>query len=156
MPPFVMDVNLIDRLSFNPGEPILLGRAVYSTFTSPVTGTVQYQITGPVGLVLNGIANTTFYPGMNSNMVVTSSAVSLPLGSYTLSTIATAQGESSGNTVTFEFAGGPAPSFSFGPLSTPQELVRVDGSANEIPISVREVSLDDRVKSRRNIVLGSK
>ena len=79
--PFVMDINLINRTSFNPGESILFGTAIYSTFTTPVTGTVQYQVTGPVGVIFNGITNATFNPGMNLSLVGVTTPVSIPAGS---------------------------------------------------------------------------
>ena len=58
-------------------------------------------------------------------------------------------------TVKFDFAGGPAPSFNFAPLSAAQDIMLRDGSLTESPIIVREVSLDNRSKSVQHIVVGS-
>jgi hypothetical protein len=134
MHPYVLDLDLVYRTSFSPGEALVLSRAVYSTFPSPVTGTVQYQIAGPFGLILDGVVNATFAPGMNVAFAPVGTPVNIAPGRYTLTTIATTSGQSIGNSTSFDIAGGAAPSFSSTIEPATSGMIQIDGKLRETPL----------------------
>jgi hypothetical protein len=125
--PNVRDGNLVTRSSFSPGEAIVLYRAVYSTFAAPTTGTVRYQILSGGTLVFDGPVNATFNPGTNGSSIGISTSATIPAGTYTFTTVATAQGQTSTSSTTFTIAGGVAPNLN--PLVQPNEkpLIWSDG-----------------------------
>jgi hypothetical protein len=112
--PFIDDINVITRTAFSPGEAIFLNRVVYSSFISPVSGTVRYRLTGVDGNGIDGMTlmdqtiNTTFSPGLNTSYLGVNTNLSLASGVYTFVMTATAQGETSTRSTTFLVAGGGA------------------------------------------------
>jgi hypothetical protein len=117
--PYVGDDNLITRSSFSPGEDIVLFRTVYSTFAAPTTGTVRYQLSANGGVIFDNLVNTTFNPGTNGSFIAIGTPASIPSGTYTFTTIASAQGQSSTSSMTFTIAGGQVPSLS--PFAQPND-----------------------------------
>jgi len=102
---------------FSPGEPIVLVRTVYSTFSAPVAGTVRYQIMYVQNLAYDQTVNTTFQPGMNTSFLSLSTGATLPVGTYTFNVTATAQGEQSTSSTQFLFSGPRAPALNFDRIS---------------------------------------
>src|SRR5206468_2129388 len=115
--PHVEDFNFVARTMFSPGEPIVLVRTVYSTFSAPVAGTVRYQIMYVQNLAYDQTVNTTFQPGMNTSFLSLSTGATLPVGTYTFNVTATAQGEQSTSSTSFLFSGPRAPALNFDQIS---------------------------------------
>jgi hypothetical protein len=136
--PYVEDINLIGRTVFSQGETFLVVRTVYSSFPTPVSGTVRYQVQG-TGANIDTTINVTFNPGENSGLIPLTSSVNIPPASYTVTITATAQGATNSNTAQFSFVPGVAPSLAIEPeaktsaRSSSTELFRID-SAGEIAL----------------------
>jgi hypothetical protein len=108
--PFVNDVNVITRTSFSPGEVVFLNRVIYSTFVTPVSGTVRYRITGiGASTLMDQTINATFSPGLNTTYLGVTINVGLPPGAYTFVMTTTAEGQTSTSSAMFWVIGGGAP-----------------------------------------------
>src|SRR6185369_826120 len=108
-------------------------RTVFSTFATPTTGTVRYQISVGGTLVFDGPVNATFNPGINGSSIAISTSAAIPSGTYTFTTVANAQGQSVSSSMTFTIAGGAAPNLS--PLVQPNEKFMIwrDGVEQQRP-----------------------
>jgi hypothetical protein len=111
LPPILEDIDFVERSSFSPGEPaVVLNRYVYSTFTAPVSGTVQYQVTLAGSPFFKYTVNTTFNPGINSGYI---GVTNVPLGMFGFSVVATAAGQTSTGSTPFVVTGAAAPAVNF-------------------------------------------
>jgi hypothetical protein len=108
--PFVYDINGITRTSFSPGEVIFLNRVIYSSFTTSVTGTVRYRITGlGASTLMDQTITATFSPGLNTSYLGVTTNVGVPPGAYTFVMTVTAQDQTSTSSSMFFVVGGGAP-----------------------------------------------
>jgi hypothetical protein len=145
--PHVDDINGIARTSFSPAETLFFFRAVYSTFAAPTAGSVRYQLQAPGGVTaLDGTFNTTFYPGVNVSFVGVTTTQSIPPGTYTLVTTATAGGQGSTSQIPFSIVGPPAPQASSSTALDQKRLVTEPNMFSIEPISPKMV-LENNVRS---------
>jgi hypothetical protein len=108
--PAASDINLVFRSSYSPGESMFLYRFVYSSFPTPVTGTVRYQVKGlGATTLLDTTVNTTFNPGMNASSLGIVTSASIPAANYTFIITATAQSQSATGQYIFAIAGAVTP-----------------------------------------------
>ena len=131
-PGLVMDINLVTRTAFSPGESLLLFRRALSTFPAPLAGTVRYQITGLGSTLLDSTFNVTFTPGMNTSFIPVTTSIGIPARTYTFTMTATAQGQTSTTSTTFTISGGSAPPLNFGLTSQDEK----PGPTQEYPVQL--------------------
>jgi hypothetical protein len=149
--PNVRDYNLVTRTSYSPGEPIVFYRAVYSTFTTPVSGTVRYLVKDPLAVtVLDSTVNTTFSPGMNVSGIVVTTSQNIGQGTYTLAIEATAQGLSSNNSTTFGILGGAAPPLSVVVQPDDKNAIFANYISNEFPATTPGTFVNDGFEAIEN------
>ncbi len=145
--PNIRDINLVTRSSVSPAETLVFYREIYSTFAAPVSGTVRYQIINPQGsVVFDAPVDATFNPGTNVSFILITLSGSAQPGTYTLTTIANAQGQSSSSSTSFGIAGGVAPSINAVSQAGDKNLILIDSkSIIEFPAPLREV--DDALEA---------
>jgi hypothetical protein len=150
--PYTTDINGNVRTSFSPGENVYFWIGVYSTFGTPVSGTVRFQLFTSSGIaILDVPAPFSFTPGVSGGFVGIGTPQTIPADTYTFTTIVTGGGASSSASTTIVFAGGPAPTVS----SSLQPMVRaesgnasfVSGGLGKVTASVHNVRVNDAEES---------
>jgi hypothetical protein len=150
--PYVADINFVARTAFSPGETLVLVRTVYSTYPTPVTGTVRYLLTAPASgsTFIDSTVNVTFNPGVNTSFIAVTSSATVPRDTYNFTVTAAAQGQTSTSSPTsFVFAGPTAPSTTFSltsqDRSSSQGIFQID-----VPVEETEFKnlTEDRIPRR--------
>ncbi len=112
--PYVTDINGVPRTILAPGESFYLVRTVYSSFPTPVPGTVRYVVLSDAGKNLfDDVVSTTFSPGENKSFFGLTSSASIGLTNFSFTVTAASQGQTSTSTFAFSFNGSRPPNLDF-------------------------------------------
>jgi hypothetical protein len=112
---YVTDMNFVARTNLSQGENFYLVGSDFTTYTSPVAGTILYQLLGGSQVVLAASGNSTFTPGLSTlSFGPITGTASIAAGTiFTFTATATVPGSVSSNSTQFTITSPSAPPLPF-------------------------------------------